>query len=52
MPFRRRLALPDPVRYDALTARMVGIGMIFASPPEPDPNIEDTLVQHRSHGKP
>jgi hypothetical protein len=44
MPFRRRFALPEPVRSDALTARMVGIGMNFAASPEPDPNIEDTLA--------
>lgn len=44
MPFRRSLALPEPVKFDALTALMVGIGMNFAAPPEPDPNIEDTLV--------
>ncbi len=44
MPFRRRLALPEPVRFDALTARMVGVGMNFAATPDPDPNIEDTLV--------
>jgi hypothetical protein len=44
MPFRRSLSIPEPVKFGALTARMVGIGMNFAATPEPDPNIEDTLM--------
>src|SRR5215469_13314876 len=50
MPFRRTLALPEPVKFDALTARLVGIGMNFAARPEPDPNIEDTLMLASTEG--
>jgi len=44
MPFNRALTparIPDE---DALTRQLVGIGMAFAVPPEPDGNIEDTLL--------
>ncbi|MDP1832890.1 MAG: hypothetical protein Q8K67_12585 [Geothrix sp.] len=44
MGFKRTLGPPALIEGDALTAAMVGIGMNFASPPSPDPNIEDTLL--------
>lgn len=44
MGFKRTLGPPALIEGDALTAAMVGIGMNFAAPPAPDPNIEDTLL--------
>lgn len=43
MSFSRTLA-PAPMGADALTSAMVGIGMKFAAPAAPEPNIEDTLL--------
>jgi hypothetical protein len=44
MPFRRIAALPPLIASDVLTSQLVGIGMNFAAPPAPDPNIEDTIL--------
>lgn len=44
MGFKRILGPPALIEGDALTAAMVGIGMNFAAPPAPNPNIEDTLL--------
>ena len=44
MGFKRTLGPPALIQGDALTAAMVGIGMNFAAPPAPNPNIEDTLL--------
>ena len=44
MGFKRVIAPPAQLQGEALTAAMVGIGMNFAAPPSPDPNIEDTLL--------
>jgi hypothetical protein len=43
MPFSRVVTPPAPIDSEALTAQMVGIGMNFAAPPAPEPNIEDTI---------
>lgn len=50
MPYSRSVragALPGGTR---LTSDMVGIGMLFAAPASPDPNIEDTLVAASAEG--
>ncbi len=44
MGFKRTFGPSAPLHGDALTAAMVGIGMNFAAPPAPNPNIEDTLL--------
>ena len=44
MGFKRTLGPLVLIQGDALTAAMVGIGMNFAAPPAPNPNIEDTLL--------
>src|SRR5260370_7978289 len=44
MAFSRALAPSPLVQPDELTSRMVGIGMNFAAPPVPEPNIEDTIL--------
>jgi hypothetical protein len=44
MPFSRALAPARAPGEETLTRQMVGIGMAFAAPPEPDANIEDTLL--------
>lgn len=44
MPFSRTLAPARAPEEEALTRQMVGIGMAFAASPEPDANIEDTLL--------
>lgn len=44
MPFSRALAPARAPDEEALTRQMAGIGMAFAAPPEPDANIEDTLL--------
>lgn len=44
MGFKRTLGPPALLQGDTLTAAMVGIGMNFAAPPAPNPNIEDTLL--------
>jgi hypothetical protein len=43
MAFNRIVAPPAPIDSETLTAQMVGIGMNFAAPPTPEPNIEDTI---------
>lgn len=44
MPFRRIAALPPLIASNVLTSQLVGIGMNFAAPPAPDPNIEDSIL--------
>jgi hypothetical protein len=44
MAFSRAFAPSLPAQEDALTSRMVGIGMNFAAPLAPEPNIEDTIL--------
>lgn len=44
MAFSRAFAPSPLVQPDELTSRMVGIGMNFAAPPVPEPNIEDTIL--------
>lgn len=44
MAFSRAFAPSPLVHADGLTSRMVGIGMNFAAPPVPEPNIEDTIL--------
>src|SRR5262245_7130833 len=44
MAFRRKVAPPMAPSGERLTAQMAGIGMNFAVKPEPNPNIEDTLL--------
>jgi hypothetical protein len=44
MPFSRALAPARAPGEEALTRRMIGVGMAFAAPPESDANIEDTLL--------
>lgn len=45
MAFRRSTTTSPRPPDDVLTARMVGIGMNFAAAPEPDADIEATLVE-------
>ena len=44
MAFNRIVASLAPIDSEALTSRMVGIGMNFAASPAPEPNIEDTIL--------
>lgn len=44
MAFRRLLSPRAAREGEALTAALVGIGMVFAMEPLPNPNIEDTLL--------
>ena len=44
MAFSRAFVPSSYVHADELTSRMVGIGMNFAAPPAPGPNIEDTIL--------
>jgi hypothetical protein len=50
MAFKRALIAAAPPEADALTANMVGIGMNFGATPNPDANIEDTLVYASDDG--
>lgn len=43
MAFKRAVPSETALAGDALTAAMVGIGMLFAASPERDADIEDTL---------
>jgi hypothetical protein len=45
MAFKRATLTKTRLPSDVLTARMVGIGMNFAAMPEPDADIEATLVE-------
>ena len=44
MAYSRALAPSHTLESEALTSAMVGIGMGFAAPAAPEPNIEDTLL--------
>ena len=50
MAFRRTLLRVEPLRGDALTSALVGIGMLFAAEGLSSPNIEDTLLAASAEG--
>jgi hypothetical protein len=50
MPYSRAIAPKALATKRELTAAMVGIGMAFAAPGAPDPNIEDTVFAASAEG--
>lgn len=50
MAFRRNTAPRADLQGADLSAAMVGIGMLFAAEPTPNPNIEDTLLAASMEG--
>lgn len=50
MPFSRAIVPSLLIDSEALTSRMVGIGMNFAASPARDPNVEDTILQASIEG--
>lgn len=50
MPYSRTVRVRDLPEGGQLTSDMVGIGMLFAAPPAPEPNIENTLIAASADG--
>ncbi len=48
--FRRDATARVQLEGDALTRAMVGVGMLFAADPQPDANLEDTLLAASEEG--